>query len=490
MLATVPDLLPKNPSNPSNLALVPDLEPSPELLVSISTSAGLIALLSQTPTLVKGLLTPPMLYFTAAALVGLGVGVRVGSQPSVTYTVALLRLWANDPSLSLVQKAGKIINLLKNPGTKPPNPSNLAQDQYFETLQKQPLWKSIIQARQELNQAIQVYHQRPDDDNNKILTSKLEKLRSLLKKLQTTKNSFTSSTGIPSRIPKLTDDEHTQREQFQEQFPDNADLLWRAIHGDPSKLKEALRRLRQGQVTSEIIAALDGTQGSGGQGPRGPGQGPKTGTGSEESPWRTYYQMNLGRPPEGTLVRWINQLITNQQPLPGTALVLGTGDGAETAYLISQGMDVTGVDSDKSSKEFVLKSINLRRQKPNSKPENFGKLYFTQALFQTFQLPPKESIGLIWSASLPFLRKNELPIVLERLKPTLSKNGTIVTTFFGPNHPLANQENKAIYTENELRSVFNKNYKIIQINRISPQGKLGDGTPVILDLYEVIARKK
>ena len=463
-------LIPKN----THLALVPALNPANELLVSLSTQSGLIALLKKSPQVVKVLLTPPMLYFTAAALAGFGVGVYAGSQINIKSTVALLAMWANDPSLNTLQKAGKVLGLFTN--NKRPKPPSGKEDNHFEQIQKQALWKSILQAQKELKKAVEVYNQRPDDDNKKIIDSKSNKLHNLLKKL--------------AKIPGLSDAENDQWEKFNETYPDNADLLFRAVNGDAEKLKQALEMLRKGQLsTSEIIARLDGTQGSGGNGPRGPGKKPRTGMGFEDSPWRKYFEANLGRPPEGTLVRLVNEFIKSEISLPEKALILGTGDGAEAAYLASQGLDIVGVDLDPASEEFVNKSIQLRRQKPNSTPENFGRVTVLQEPFQTFKLPEPGSIGLIWSASLPFLSKKELPDVLKRINSTLKPDGHIVATFFGPKHPLAKQQDKAIYDENELKSLF-KDFEIIKINRISPNGKLGDGTPVTLDLYEVIARKR
>jgi Fic family protein/SAM-dependent methyltransferase len=216
---------------------------------------------------------------------------------------------------------------------------------------------------------------------------------------------------------------------------------------------------------------------------------PQTNDASSSS-WRSYYEATFGRPPEGTLVRFMNNRIRGGENLPDRSLVLGSGDGAETAYLISQGQDVVAVDLDPASAEFVQRSIELRRQDSRFNPENFGNVTTVQGSFQDFRLPSAGSVDLVWSASLPFVSRNELPAVLKRVEQTLSPDGHVVATFFGPNHPLASQSDKTIYSEAELRALFSKDYDVVSINRISPNGRLADGTQVKLDLFEVVARKR
>ncbi|MFY7940690.1 MAG: class I SAM-dependent methyltransferase [Burkholderiaceae bacterium] len=189
-------------------------------------------------------------------------------------------------------------------------------------------------------------------------------------------------------------------------------------------------------------------------------------------------------------MRFINERIRSGDTLPQRSLVLGAGDGTETAYLISQGQDVIAVDMDSASAEFVQRAITERRDNPKYDPQRFGAVTNIQTSFQTVEVPEVGSIDLIWSASLPFVPRNELPAVLDRIETALAPDGYIVATFFGPNHPLAGQSGKAIYSESELVGLFGQNYDVVSVTRISPDGRLADGTHVKLDLFAVVARRR
>lgn len=159
--------------------------------------------------------------------------------------------------------------------------------------------------------------------------------------------------------------------------------------------------------------------------------------------WKAYQEKGVGRPPREQLVKFLNQ----HGKEISTAIELGCGPLADTTYIASQGIKVTGVDS---RIDLTLKNNIL-----NNSSQTIKDNLTTQV--QNFENLNLEKADLIYSfASLPFCSKENFGNMISNIVQSVNPNGYVAAHFFQTNHPFTMNGGKATgFSPEQIETLFN-----------------------------------
>jgi hypothetical protein len=158
------------------------------------------------------------------------------------------------------------------------------------------------------------------------------------------------------------------------------------------------------------------------------------------------------------------------------ALSLGTGDGKEDIDLISRGWNVTSIDSEPYSGEYV--SGILKTMKKSS------KYTFQNVSFENAKLSGKYDYIMAFN-SFPFGDKKSIPLIFEQIAKHSAKEAVIAMTMFGPTHSFVKRKRCFSMSKREIISLLESNdFEVLFIER----SNYDDLTNKHWDLFEIIAR--
>jgi SAM-dependent methyltransferase len=199
-------------------------------------------------------------------------------------------------------------------------------------------------------------------------------------------------------------------------------------------------------------------------------------------------------PPMPSLVRFVNDRIQAGRSIADwNAVDLGSGFGATSAYIASQGASVKSVDADPASAEFLHKQLQRRIDRATASGKStlhFGSIEPVLSRFEKLNLPANSVDMIVSNNSLPYVPANDLLKVVQHAHDTLKPGGYFIATFFGPDHPMGMRAESPSMSESQIRQLMSA-FDDLSISRNqSGLGLLADGSKTSLDLIEVVAKKQ
>ena len=168
-----------------------------------------------------------------------------------------------------------------------------------------------------------------------------------------------------------------------------------------------------------------------------------------------YYKNTTGQEAQVILQKFIK----NNSQIK-TAIDLGCGSGNDTKFLAKNNINVTAVDVSDVSK-FLYEDLTEEEKK---------RISFIQERFSNVKLPKSDLI--ISFAALPFVRKELLPKIIEKIYEALNENGYLICNFFGKKDSWYGVEKHTFLEKEEIEDLLKK-FKILKMNEIERDGETG-----------------
>lgn len=125
----------------------------------------------------------------------------------------------------------------------------------------------------------------------------------------------------------------------------------------------------------------------------------------------------------------------------GTVLDLGCGEGKNSLYLAKKRFDVTGIDISPNGIEKFLRLANQMKLKVNGFVEDIIDFEFKQ-----------KYDCIICMSTLNFFEKNEIEIIIEKMKKNTNLAGLNVINLFTTDNP--NKNFNYLFQKNELKEFY------------------------------------
>lgn len=178
--------------------------------------------------------------------------------------------------------------------------------------------------------------------------------------------------------------------------------------------------------------------------------------------WNTYSQKTKDHNPRPILVEAVS-LCTYKS----NALDLGAGALNESRYLVSQGFTVIAVDSSPSTAEMA-EGLDVRT-----------------VSMEEFEYP-RDSFDLVAALyALPFVPKDHIPMVVQKIQESLHPEGIFVGQFFGKRDWRSKE--CSTHTEEEVREVLS-NMHILKFFEQESDMPTADGIIKHNHVFHVIAK--
>ncbi|GHO65084.1 SAM-dependent methyltransferase [Ktedonobacter sp. SOSP1-52] len=185
--------------------------------------------------------------------------------------------------------------------------------------------------------------------------------------------------------------------------------------------------------------------------------------------WNDFYTSTKNRPPWPRLVRAVELLKCG-----GEALDLGCGAGRDTRYLLASGFRVTAVDQESVSLELLA----------DLPPD---RLHRVQSPFEDFQFGYYDLINAHFA--LPFIGREQFPLVFARLKDALKPGAIFVGQFFGRNDSWNTPETHMTFFTRQQALVYLDGLELLEFEEEDQDGPTAVGKPKHWHVYHIIARK-
>lgn len=187
--------------------------------------------------------------------------------------------------------------------------------------------------------------------------------------------------------------------------------------------------------------------------------------------WKGYYQVTGSKPPSKLLVKAL-EYVTDK----GKALDLGAGALVDSKFLLSEGYEVTAVDS---SPTFIELTQEIKD----------SKFSFVQSTYDAFSysLNSYDLITAQWA--LPFNSPGTFDMMFKNLKSSLKPEGIFTGQFFGIRDEW-NVEGKdmTFHTQEEVHELLSDMH-VIYIKEEEKDGTTARGNPKHWHVFHVIAKK-
>lgn len=166
------------------------------------------------------------------------------------------------------------------------------------------------------------------------------------------------------------------------------------------------------------------------------------------------------------------------------AIDCGCGSGSDIQYLLTKDFKIYGFDLE-----------NLAIEKCKERFKDNADVILSVDSFQSFKYP-KASLVLA-DASLFFCPEKDFDIVWSEMHKCLYPGGIFCGSFLGPEDSMAssNYDTDAfwadilVFSEEQVRSVFGGQYKILRFTEHKSLGKNEKGEPHHWHIFSVVARK-
>jgi SAM-dependent methyltransferase len=124
-------------------------------------------------------------------------------------------------------------------------------------------------------------------------------------------------------------------------------------------------------------------------------------------------------------------------------LDLGAGNLNESRYLLDQGFNrVVAVDQSSFSRDFATEV-----QDPRFK--------FTRSKIESFEFPENNFDAIFAMYVLPFISREDIQLVVDRIYKSLKQGGIFAGNFFGPKHDWGKETHQSsFYTKDEVEKML------------------------------------
>jgi len=189
--------------------------------------------------------------------------------------------------------------------------------------------------------------------------------------------------------------------------------------------------------------------------------------------WDEYYKKIQGRAPRQLLLDVLEKFPADTAL---HAIDLGSGDGTETALLLSRGWHVLAVDGE---------SAGIQRLMDKVPREGQVHLQTQVAKFEEVILPPVDLIHA--SYNIPFCHPDHFPALWEKIANALKLGGRFAGQFFGVHDSWAANKDMTFHTEAQVRAII-ENLETEYFHEEDADGHAASG-PKHWHVFTVIVRK-
>jgi SAM-dependent methyltransferase len=194
----------------------------------------------------------------------------------------------------------------------------------------------------------------------------------------------------------------------------------------------------------------------------------------EKFSWDDYYNKIQGRVPRQLLLDAVEKFPAQ---IGFRAIDLGSGDGTESAVLLSRGWHVLAVDGESAGIKRLLEKVPKEGQ---------ARLQTQTAKFEEVVLPSADLIHA--SYSIPFCHPSHFPTLWDKITNALNSSGRFAGQFFGVHDTWADNKDMTFHTEEQVRALLH-NFETEYFHEEDADGQAASG-PKHWHVYTVIARKK
>jgi len=189
--------------------------------------------------------------------------------------------------------------------------------------------------------------------------------------------------------------------------------------------------------------------------------------------WDDYYKKIQGRAPRQLLLDALEKF---QSQTALQAIDLGSGDGTETAVLLSRGWHVLAVDGEPSGIKRLIEKVP---------PDVQVHLETQVAKFEEVILPSADLIHA--SYSIPFCHPDHFPTLWEKISTALNPGGRFAGQLFGVRDSWADNTNMTFHTAEQVRAMLN-GFETEHFHEEDADGQAASG-PKHWHVFTVIALK-
>ena len=188
----------------------------------------------------------------------------------------------------------------------------------------------------------------------------------------------------------------------------------------------------------------------------------------ENSRWKIYLDKTKSGPPRPLLVESV-RYVENKND----ALDLGAGSGVDTAYLLSEGFNVTAVDSSPKSQETI---------------ESIEGATFVLSKFADFKFEDTSYDLVNTQFALPFNPKDSFEDLIQNIKRSLRPGGVFTGQFFGPNDQWNTPDAKLTFTSPDDAKRLLEGLEILKFENKEYEGQAALQGPKHWHVLNFIAR--
>lgn len=158
--------------------------------------------------------------------------------------------------------------------------------------------------------------------------------------------------------------------------------------------------------------------------------------------WSAFHRQALARPPRELLRRTLGFFAVEGR-LPGIAIDLGCGSGADSLELLRRGWTVHAVDSSAPALQLLQSTTD---------PAWRSRLHLHAEPFERWTFPDAD---LVWASySLPFCPAPAWPGLWARALAALRPGGRIAGDLFGVRHGFGDEGGVLLLTETDARALL------------------------------------
>ncbi|WP_035984797.1 class I SAM-dependent methyltransferase [Leptolyngbya sp. KIOST-1] len=202
--------------------------------------------------------------------------------------------------------------------------------------------------------------------------------------------------------------------------------------------------------------------------------------------WQQYYQAVEGRPPRPTLIRALEQVAQDADPLPQFAVDLGCGDGRDTVALLREGWRVLAIDGEPEA----IARLRQRDDWVGKAWPKANRTYLETRVqrFEDLTLPPDLSL-INASFCLPFCPPGHFAHLWEEIVVALAPGGRFCGQLFG------DQDSWAVYADINSHSRPQVNqlldpFVVEWLDEENHPGKTALGEDKHWHVFNIVARKR
>jgi len=204
---------------------------------------------------------------------------------------------------------------------------------------------------------------------------------------------------------------------------------------------------------------------------------------AEHRDWPGYFQAVAGKGPRETLIAALSEFARRSpHPTPSEsplAIDLGCGEGRDTVELLRHGFTVLAIDSHPQAAQLLAARADIPA---DMRP----RLRFTQAAFESLQLPPAALINA--SFALPFCPPRHFAALWQQITTSLPRGGLFCGQLFGDKDSWATLPDRSHQTRAQVNTLLEP-FNVLDLKEEDKPGQEFDGKIKHWHIYHIVASK-